>query len=128
MMKWLRNSIFSKYLWQVLAIYFINLSVDAVNPDYTIFPENLRYNEQESLAELIVEKILGYENAIAEYEDHDTEERQSEKLPKISFNVLLKDQLDVSAFLQSQKDSNFPLSAQNTLERAQFIIIPPPKA
>ncbi|TQI69482.1 hypothetical protein JM79_0362 [Gramella sp. Hel_I_59] len=128
MMQWLRNSAFSRYLWLLLVIYFVNISVDAVNPDSNIFPENIPYNEQESIAEILVEKILGFENAIAESEDHEPEERQSEKLQKINFNLVVKDQIDISGFIQSLENSNFPLSTKNTLERAHFILIPPPKA
>ncbi|RZJ28595.1 MAG: hypothetical protein EOO48_09475 [Flavobacterium sp.] len=34
-------------------------------------PENLNYNEQESIIELLLEKALGFENAIPEYDDTD---------------------------------------------------------
>ena len=34
-------------------------------------PEDLSFNDQESLIELIVEKVLGYEDAIPEYDDSD---------------------------------------------------------
>ncbi len=50
-----------------MAIYFINISVDTVS----IIPENASktevFNEQESLVEIIVDKVMGYEDAFHEF-------------------------------------------------------------
>lgn len=53
-----------------MALYMLNVCIDA--PDVlTYLPENLSYNDQESIIEVVLEKVLGYENAIPEYDDND---------------------------------------------------------
>ena len=46
-----------------MAFYFLNCSVDA--PDVQIFSqqENLKFNDQESIVELLVEKVLGFDSS-----------------------------------------------------------------
>lgn len=62
-----------KYFWVFIALYMLNICVDS--PDILQqLPENLKYNDQESIIELIVEKVIGIENAIPEQDDNDTEE------------------------------------------------------
>lgn len=62
-----------------MAIYFLNCSVDA--PDIQILSqqENLNFNDQESIIELLVEKVLGFENAIIEQDDVDGSPQKSMK-------------------------------------------------
>jgi hypothetical protein len=61
-----------------LAVYLLNISVDA--PDVlSNQAENLAFNDQESLIEIVVEKILNYENSIKELDDNDTEQHSSFK-------------------------------------------------
>lgn len=76
-----------------MAVYLLNISVDA--PDVTNRKEDLRFNDQESIVELVVEKCLGFDNLIAEHDDTDsTEQSQAKKgftldyfvLPKITSN------------------------------------------
>ena len=66
-------------------LYFINISIDLPDqyPDY--IKENLSYNDQESFIELISEKLLGYENAFIEYDDHDNEESSDKKNSKLNW-------------------------------------------
>ena len=35
------------------------------------YQKDLSINDQESILELVIEKVMGYENAVAEYDDHD---------------------------------------------------------
>ena len=62
-----------------MAIYFLNCSIDA--PDIQILSqqENLKFNDQESIVELLVEKVLGFENAIIEQDDVDGSPQKSMK-------------------------------------------------
>ena len=68
-------------------LYFINISIDLPDqyPDY--IKENLTYNDQESFVELISEKLLGFENAFVEYDDHDNEESSDKKNSKLTWVV-----------------------------------------
>jgi hypothetical protein len=75
----IRNSILAKFLWGFMGLYLLNLSVDTQDPTPRFLPEDLSFNDQESLIEILLEQILGYENAVAEYDDSDTEEHSKQK-------------------------------------------------
>ncbi len=81
----LRHSAGAKFLWVVFALYLLNISVDVAdrNPDH--LPEDLSFNDQESIVEIIVEKVMGFENAFAEYDDHDSEGDSKLKNVKVDF-------------------------------------------
>lgn len=74
MLSQIRNIKFTGILWGVLAMYFLNISVDVSNSFANDVPENLSYNKQESIIEMLVEKVFGFENAIAEYDEQDTDQ------------------------------------------------------
>lgn len=58
----------------LLAAYLLNISVDA--PDVlSNKTEDLTFNDQESVIEIVVEKILDFENSIQELDDNDTEQQ-----------------------------------------------------
>jgi len=83
----IRNSWLSKGLWSLMSIYLLNISVDAVDPEANYIPEDLSYNEQESIAEIIVEKFLGYENAFKEFDDNDSDERNQQNTLSFEFFI-----------------------------------------
>lgn len=68
------NNILTNIICFCFALYLFNISVDIPDPDGESFSENLSYNDQESIVEFFVEKILGYTNAFPEYDDIDHEE------------------------------------------------------
>ncbi len=70
-----------------MGLYLLNISVDTADANPEHIAEDLTINDQESLVEIIVEKILGFENAFAEYDDHDKEDH--DKKNKIDLIVLL---------------------------------------
>lgn len=74
MIRYLNNRVFNKVIWGLMSIYLLNLSVDTSDALPNHFPEDLTINDQESIIEIIVEQILGFENAIKEYDDVDNEE------------------------------------------------------
>ncbi|WP_418263108.1 hypothetical protein [Flavobacterium faecale] len=69
----IRNSSLITMLWGLMGVLLLNLSVDSADPYPPNIPENLAFNDQESIIEIVVEKLLGYENAIEEHDDNDTE-------------------------------------------------------
>lgn len=79
----IRNSVFSKAFWGLMGLYLLNISVDPIDirPEY--FSEDLSFNDQESIVEIIVEKVLGYEDAILEYDDIDNDDLNK----KASFKI-----------------------------------------
>ncbi|KIX22729.1 hypothetical protein SY27_02610 [Flavobacterium sp. 316] len=84
----IRNSTFYRLIWGLLALHLLNVSIDNPDPNPNHIPEDLTYNEQESIVEFVIEKLLGFENAIAEYDDPDTEEHSKKKTINIDWVVL----------------------------------------
>lgn len=69
----LRNSLFLRIIWFSMALHIFNLSIDSPDQLPDTVPEDLRVNDIESFAELIVEHVLGFENAISEHDETDHE-------------------------------------------------------
>ena len=83
MIRYFRNSTFVSVLWGVMALYLFNISVDTADPDPVHVAEDLTINDQESMVELVLEQFLGFENAISEHDDPDTENNQKKSLSKL---------------------------------------------
>lgn len=66
-----------------MGIYLLNISVDIADPNPEYIPEDLSINDQESIVEIIVEQVLGYEDAIKEYDDNDSEDHNRKTNLKI---------------------------------------------
>lgn len=79
----IRNSIVTRFLCGLLALYLLNISVDTADKNAEYIAEDLSLNDQESIVELIIEKVLGIEDAIKEYDDLDTEDHNKKKTVKI---------------------------------------------
>ena len=73
----IRNNKITRCFWKALLIMFVNICVDAVDPNPQHIPENLSINDQESVVELIFESLLGYENIIEEFDDEDQKKSNS---------------------------------------------------
>lgn len=83
----IRHSRYTKLLWALMGFYLLNISVDTADPNPQHIPEDLSFNDQESIIEIIVEKVLGFENAIEEYDDADSEDYNNKKNVKIDLVV-----------------------------------------
>lgn len=110
-----------------MGVYLLNISVDTVDPTPEYIAEDLSFNDQESIVEIVVEKFLGYTNLIKEYDDHDTEDHNKEKNTEV-------DLLTPLALANKKNDQHFtekkPLfSFYNNHLADGFIEIdsPPPK-
>jgi len=55
-----------------MALYILNCSVEHPGANSPGLAEELGVNYQESFVELLVEQFLGYEHAIAEYEEEES--------------------------------------------------------
>lgn len=85
MLNQLRNSKAFHLFWGFIALLFLNLSIDLDDQSPEYIAEDLSYNKQESIVELVLEKFLGFENAIAEYDEQDSEEQTKTKTVKLDF-------------------------------------------
>lgn len=110
-----------------MGLYLLNLSVDTQDPTTRHLPEDLSINDQESMIELLLEQILGYENAVEEYDDSDTEEHNKQTNLK---KDLLAFYPVVSALSQSFSETDrqqFPDFSSYLTNGFQKLDTPPPK-
>lgn len=70
-----------------MGLYLLNISVDIADPNPKHIPEDLSFNDQESIVEILVEKVFGFEDTFKEYDDHDTEDHNKKKNVKIELLV-----------------------------------------
>jgi len=116
-------------LWGLMALYLLNISVDTADPVSEAISENLSINDQESVVELIVEQFLGYEDAIAEYDEHDPEDYQKKKVFKISFfPPPQEDSPQETQWQSASKKPRFLHYASRLIHTSEDLDAPPPKA
>ncbi|UAB83785.1 hypothetical protein INR75_16650 [Zunongwangia sp. SCSIO 43204] len=119
-----RNNKTLRYFSLIIGLVILNISVDS--PDFNKkFPEDLNLNDQESIVEIVIEKILGFENAIPEYEDSDSENQLVKKDFSVDNYVLDKNSevfFDIS--LQKLMNSEYQHKYYNFYPE---VTSPPPK-
>ncbi|GAA3784126.1 hypothetical protein GCM10022271_15590 [Corallibacter vietnamensis] len=127
MLSQIRNSVFTKILWGIMGLYMLNISVDPADPNPEHIPEDLTFNDQESIIEIIIEKVLGYEDAIKEYDDYDTEDHNTKTNVKIDLatHYIVDNNLNQS-FIEIKKHK-FPEYTTNLTKGFLKLDIPPPK-
>jgi len=83
-MKLFRNNIISRIFCFLMAVHIFNLSVDTKDaaPDY--IPEDLSINDQETIVELVLEKVMGLDNAVQEKDEPDQEDGGALDFKKIN--------------------------------------------
>lgn len=111
-----------------MALYLLNISVDAPDQLPGHFPEDLSFNDQESIVELVVEKLLGFENAIAEHDDHDAEDHNNQGGKKINLSLFFTFNPDGSQIIISPKKQRHPDFEVALTNGFHQLDIPPPKA
>jgi len=89
-------------VWIVIALHILNFSIDAPDIIDESIAENLRYNEIESLTELITESILNIDNAFSESDEKGDEETEFfKKHSKITFYFISSKDKTVNDSLKS---------------------------
>jgi hypothetical protein len=79
MIRKIRTTYWTKIFTTLLLIQFINTSIDT--PDLSVHTKQLiPINAQESIVELVLEKCFGFENAIPEYYDTESDTQQKNKV------------------------------------------------
>lgn len=110
-----------------MGLYLLNISVDTADPYPVYIAEDLSFNDQESVIELVVEKFLGYENAIEEYDDGDTEDHNKNPKVKIELVVPFPFDPDNSPSSYETKKQEFPASKTFLKSGFHQLDTPPPK-
>ncbi|GGB68019.1 hypothetical protein GCM10007424_05000 [Flavobacterium suaedae] len=78
MSKKLNTNIY-KRLCFFLALYILNLSVDSPDTHNFAATDSLQINDQESILEIVIEKVLKFDDVIIEYDDDDDAETSLKK-------------------------------------------------
>lgn len=128
-MEFLRKHIVFRCFWLLMALHILNCSIDTPDAHPDFIPEDLAYNDIESISELVLEQMLGFENAIAEHDEHDTEDGGSFEIAKILLYYQSSIEFSIKPVL------NFPYSKSILLNyedifATQFhpeIVSPPPQ-
>lgn len=111
-----------------LALYILNCSIDTSELHSFGTPTDVTINHQESVAELIIEKVLGFENAIAENDDSGTENQSTlKKLTAVDFYLVPQFSVDVADFLTTQLLTKIGFSAAAQRQTYFEIHSPPPE-
>ena len=127
MISQLRNNLFINLLWGVMGLYLLNISVDTPDQEPEHIPEDLTINDQESIVEIIIEQVLGYEDAIKEYDDDEPEDCNTKTNIKIDLiNRYSIDNTIKQLFVFTSKQ-HFPNSNCYLAKGFQKLDIPPPK-
>ena len=123
----LRNSAFVKLFWGLMGLYLFNISIDSSDPFPQYVPEKLSFNDQESLVEVLIEKVMGFGNVIPEYDDHDTEDHNKKKFSQPEL-FLPADCLPVTRETFRVRQMLYPDPAVFSAIGHYLIFTPPPKS
>lgn len=56
----------------MLALHIFNCSIDAPDIGQLNAPEDISYNDIESIAEMVIEKVFLFDNVVKEHDEHDS--------------------------------------------------------
>jgi hypothetical protein len=112
-----------------MAVHIFNCSVDTpdAQPDYV--PEDLTYNDMESVVEIVLENVFNIKNAISEYDENDSDDGRSFEIKK-PFNFFYYRNIKIYKAFNNELTVNFPTTYLEKFS-SQFhseIEPPPPKA
>lgn len=127
MLSKLRNSTLTKYIWGFMGLYLLNICVDTADPNPQYIAEDLTFNDQESIIEIIVEKVLGFEDAIDEYDDCDTEDYNNKKQVKINILINNSPSKNTTTLFSLKKEKLFINHKGSVLIGFKEIDSPPPQ-
>ncbi len=74
----------------LMALYLSNICADAPDPGLPGTPENLAYNDIESVVEILLEHALHFENAVPEHDDADCEQPENTRPAKAAAPFILE--------------------------------------
>jgi hypothetical protein len=125
-----RTSIYNRlkrFFCLVLALHFLNCSIDSKDPNPDAIPEDLGFNDIEHVTEFVAEIVFGWNNAFEEHDERDAEDGTSIDVIKFFFN-------NYSVHIDHQiacvsKSAKFVLTnTQDVNSLPREVTSPPPKA
>lgn len=97
-----------------MAIFIFNMSIDVPDEFNDFVKENLSFNEIESVGELIMEDILGFENFFEEQEDDDSDEKTS-FIKKIQFEQTHRELILMFNWFTQKDVSDIPIEKEREI-------------
>jgi hypothetical protein len=73
-MKFIRKHSIFNIFWFMMSFHILNYSIDCPDPQPNYIPEDLSYNDMESIVEVFLEQILSIPNAVSEHDENDMDE------------------------------------------------------
>lgn len=122
-----RNARFVKYFWGFMAVYFLNICIDPSDIHHSSIPEDLTYNEQESILEMVAEKVLDLGDVIEEQDDEDPEDYSKKGVSKIEVSFLKEELFSAITYDFSSLVNNFKPHPSIFVEPHYQLEKPPPK-
>lgn len=118
-----------KSLWMLMALLLLNCSVDTGMLYYSnVDTKDIGFNHQESVIEIVIEQFLGFENAIPEFEDSETEQHGIIKKGQIIDTFILPNFMQAKHSLpHSLKKANFIANSNHITNFFFKIPSPPPE-
>ena len=111
----------------MLSLYLLNISVDSADPYAEYFKEDLSINDQESIIEIVVEKIIGYENAIKEYDDNDSENQNKSNNSQIDLITHFANSSTIKELISESFKQILPEYCKVLTSGFQKLTTPPPQ-
>jgi hypothetical protein len=126
MIKSVRDTRFFKSFWFILALYMLNISVDA--PANDVFNANLNSNDnvQDSIIEICLEVWLGFEQAIPDLQESDDDYDLTLKKPWFKNLYIVPANYDKPILTFTSKFKNRFLETQTFLLKNYLEVHSPP--
>lgn len=125
----IKNGRFTPLFWCLVLVQLLNVSVDP--PDLVVIdsPEDLSFNDPESLVEIVAEHILGYEDALPEYDENDSD-RDGRSQPTLQLDTFPPPRIDLRDMLPpGDRQARSSLAGRSLiLQHYREISSPPPEA
>ena len=116
----------SRLFCLVLALHFLNVSIDSPDRNPDTVPEDLSFNDIESVTELFAELVFGFTNAFEEHDEDDAEDGSSSGAIKFYFNnyvvAVIRSTHDVSGDNKFALENYLPFPS-----RSPEVNSPPPE-
>lgn len=112
------RSFFKQTILFLMAIFIFNMSIDVPDEFNDFVKENLSFNEIESVGELIMEDILGFENFFEEQEDDDSDEKTS-FFKKIQFEHTHRELIPMFNWFTQKDVSDIPVEKEREIQQVE---------
>jgi hypothetical protein len=86
MLKTSTYSRFKRFFCLVLALHFLNCSIDPKDPHSNAIPEDLTLNDIETVTEFFAEVVFGWSDAFAEHDEKDNDDGSTLDFHKFFFS------------------------------------------